>query len=247
MRRQRTTTPRLSLRLARPTESESSTWLLWLVSFLVSLPPAKLTAVFYVSFEDHDAYIIEVDGVEIEPYSLNDNEAGLLTVSVAQRYSVLVQAKNETNTNYALSVRQSEKMYDTVPDTLVVNNTLQIVYAETNAKAAEVEFDEDYPVLDDSKFVPVEQKAQAPADVELRLDVFFDTYDDGTNRASFNNVTYVSPNVPSIFTALTMGDNAFLSQVYGAQTSAFAYKHLQNIQLTVYNWDAGFHPFHLHG
>lgn len=44
-----------------------------------------------------------------------------------------------------------------------------------------------------------------------------------------------------------MGNNSMLSSVYGAQTNAFAYPHMANIQLTVYNWDAGFHPFHLHG
>jgi iron transport multicopper oxidase len=47
-------------------------------------------------------YLIEADGVEIEPINLNEEQNGLLTISVAQRYSVLVQAKNETNTNYAL-------------------------------------------------------------------------------------------------------------------------------------------------
>jgi iron transport multicopper oxidase len=202
--------------------------------------------VFFVNFDQHDVYLIEADGVEIEPLNLSDTELGLLTVSVAQRYSVLVEAKNATDKNYALSVLQSPDMYDAVPDTLVLNNTLQIVYADSNPDAEAIEFDE-FPVLNDSKFVPILKQEQAPADVEYRLDVFFDTYDNGMNRASFNNVTYQSPIVPSIFTALSMGENSLLTQVYGAQTNAFAYKLGQNIQLTVYNWDAGFHPFHLHG
>jgi len=205
-----------------------------------------LTSVFYINWDQHEVFLIEADGVEITPYNINEGELGLLTISVAQRYSVLVKAKNETSTNYALSVLQSEDMYDAIPEALILNNTLQIVYADSNAAAVPVEFAE-YPVIDDSKFVPILKLEQAPADVEYRLDVFFDTYDDGTNRASYNNVTYRSPVVPSIFTALTMGDDAFLPQVYGAQTNAYAYKHMQNIQITVYNWDAGFHPFHLHG
>lgn len=52
---------------------------------------------------------------------------------------------------------------------------------------------------------------------------------------------------PSMFTALTMGNNSFLPQVYGAQTNAFTMPHMSHVQVTVYNWDAGFHPFHLHG
>lgn len=59
--------------------------------------------------------------------------------------------------------------------------------------------------------------------------------------------TFQEPPTPSIFTALTMGKGAMMNSVYGAQTNAFAYPHLSNVQLTVYNWDAGFHPFHLHG
>lgn len=81
------------------------------------------------------------------------------------------------------------------------------------------------------------------------------TYDDGTNRASceslltyttrvpllkyqVNNVTYQMPHTPSIFTALSMGNDSFNSAVYGAQTNAFAYPHMSKVQLTVFNWDA---------
>lgn len=77
---------------------------------------------------------------------------------------------------------------------------------------------------------------------------FTQTYDDGTNRASFNNVTYRMPtSTPSMLTALTMGNDSFNPAVYGAMTNAFTYPHMAVVQLTVFNWDAGFHPFHLHG
>lgn len=77
---------------------------------------------------------------------------------------------------------------------------------------------------------------------------FTQTYDDGTNRASFNNITYQMPtSTPSMLTELTMGNDAFNPAVYGAMTNAFTYPHMAIVQLTVFNWDAGFHPFHLHG
>jgi len=44
-----------------------------------------------------------------------------------------------------------------------------------------------------------------------------------------------------------MGNDSFNSAVYGHQTNAIPYPHGANIQLTVYNWDDGFHPFHFHG
>ena len=63
--------------------------------------------------------------------------------------------------------------YDKVPDTLVLNNTLQIKYADSNANAGEVTFDE-IATLNDTEFVPVLKREMYPADVQIRLDVSFD-------------------------------------------------------------------------
>lgn len=204
-------------------------------------------AMFYIAIDQHDIYVIEVDGVEVEPYLMD-----VLTISVAQRYSVLVQAKNETNTNYAMMFMQSEDMYDTVPEDLVLNNTVQIQYASANANATEVIYD-DIPTINDTDFRPIEIMASAPADVEFVMHAYFDTFDDGTNRASFSldggyqNITYQTPKVPTLFTAASMGNDSYDTDIYGHMTNVMTYKHMQNIQLTLFNWDAGFHPFHLHG
>lgn len=60
---------------------------------------------FYIALDQHDIYVIETDGIEVEPYKLD-----VITISVAQRYSILVTAKNETNLNYAMSIMQAEEM-----------------------------------------------------------------------------------------------------------------------------------------
>ncbi|KAK8847393.1 hypothetical protein IAR55_005251 [Kwoniella newhampshirensis] len=198
-------------------------------------------AMFFLAIDQHDIKIIEVDGVEVEPYILD-----VLTIAVAQRYSILVEAKNQTDRNYAMSIMQAEDMYDYLPEGLVLNNTVQIAYSTSNPPASEVSYDETED-FDDTVLVPLLKAAMAPADIELVLHVNFDTYDDGTNRGAFNNITFQEPPTASIFTALSMGNNSFLSSVYGAQTNAIAYPHMANIQMTVYNWDSGFHPFHLHG
>ena len=61
---------------------------------------------FYIALDQHDIYVIETDGIEIEPYKLD-----VVTISVAQRYSILITAKNETGVNYAMSVMQAEDMW----------------------------------------------------------------------------------------------------------------------------------------
>lgn len=60
-----------------------------------------------------------------------------------------------------------------IPDELVLNNTLQVVYAEDNEPATKVVY-EGWPVLDDTEFVPVLAREMAPADIEYNLHVWFD-------------------------------------------------------------------------
>jgi iron transport multicopper oxidase len=143
--------------------------------------------VFYIALDQHDIYVIETDGIEVEPYKLD-----VITISVAQRYSILVTAKNETGVNYAMSIMQAEEMYvsfapsfffllierlmgryDIVPEGLVLNNTVQIVYDDLNEPASKVVV-AGWPVLDDTDFVPVLQREMAPADIEYELNVWFD-------------------------------------------------------------------------
>jgi iron transport multicopper oxidase len=61
--------------------------------------------VFFIHLDQHDTYIIEVDGVEMTPFLIDT-----LTISIGQRYSLLVKAKSDATTNYALSIGQSEDM-----------------------------------------------------------------------------------------------------------------------------------------
>lgn len=204
-------------------------------------------SMFMVKFQDHDMYVIETDGVECEPYPID-----VVTISVAQRFSILVKAKEKPTQNYGIAVYQSEDMYDVVPPELVLNNTVTLEYFPDQDRAEEFVIEE-YPLINDTEFRPVEKIASAKPDVEFTIHAYFDTFNDGTNRASFTqeggfqNVTYRSPQVPSIFTAMSMGEDAFKPEVYGQQTGVITYKHMDMIQLTVHNWDAGFHPFHLHG
>ena len=50
----------------------------------------------YVWFEDHTMQIVEVDGIYTEP-----SDAEMIYVTVAQRWSVIVTAKNNSDANFA--------------------------------------------------------------------------------------------------------------------------------------------------
>jgi iron transport multicopper oxidase len=124
--------------------------------------------VFFVDFDQHDVQIIEVDGIDIEPSPVET-----LTIAIGQRYSLLVTAKNSTDSNYALSINQSPDMYDAIPDDLVLNNTIQIVY-DADKPAAEPKELDDTPMLDDTVFVPLVQREMLGKTHEFRLDAYFD-------------------------------------------------------------------------
>lgn len=48
------------------------------------------------------------------------------------------------------------------------------------------------------------------------------------------------------FLLTTAGEShAAFSKIYGAQTQAIALNHMDNVEVTIYNWDAGLHPFHV--
>lgn len=68
-----------------------------------------------------------------------------------------------------------------------------------------------------------------------------------TNSAFFNDVTYTTPVVPTLYTALTTGANASNLAVYGSYTNSFILQKDEIIELVLNNDDTGKHPFHLHG
>ncbi len=61
--------------------------------------------VFHLTMQNHTMRIIEVDGTEVTPY-----EVDVLPVAVAQRYSLVVEAKTETDTNFAFMFMQEPLM-----------------------------------------------------------------------------------------------------------------------------------------
>lgn len=53
--------------------------------------------------------------------------------------------------------------------------------------------------------------------------------------------------MPSLYTALSAGEQASDPAVYGTHTNAFVLNRGEVVQIIVNNLDSGRHPFHLHG
>ena len=65
--------------------------------------------------------------------------------------------------------------------------------------------------------------------------------------AFFNDITYIRPKVPTVFTALSSGTSATNPEIYGSNTNAFILEKNQVVEIVLNNYDPGKHPFHLHG
>jgi iron transport multicopper oxidase len=65
-------------------------------------------------------------------------------------------------------------------------------------------------------------------------------------RSCFNNISYVTQIVPSLFTAFSTGTENSNPVIYG-DVNPYVAKKGDIVQLTVNNFDAAIHPFHLHG
>ena len=61
----------------------------------------------YIQMDQHDMTVVEIDGVYTKPHRVSQ-----LFLAAAQRYSVIVQSKRNTNQNYAISVWMEEDMFD---------------------------------------------------------------------------------------------------------------------------------------
>ncbi|THG94600.1 hypothetical protein EW026_g6904 [Hermanssonia centrifuga] len=196
-------------------------------------------AMFYFWIDGHDMRIIEVDGTDVEQSSVD-----LVTVTVAQRYSILVTARNDTSSNWAIHANMDTDMFDTVPPALNPNLTSSITY-DSSASLTDLGFIDLYHDVDDIALVPLDVEPMLPSTRTIELEVTFDTMDDGTNRAMFNQKTFNSPLVPTVFSELTLGSNASVVEAYGPYS--FVLNHLEVMDIVLQNGDAGKHPFHLHG
>ncbi|KAH9941128.1 Fet3 protein [Epithele typhae] len=194
---------------------------------------------FFFWIDGHDMRIIEADGTDVEEFPID-----LIAITVAQRYSVLVTARNDTSSNWAIHANMDTDMFDTVPDTLNPNVTSSITYDSSTSHTTSGTVDE-YHGVDDLSLVPLVAKALPAADRTIELEVLFDTMEDGTNHAMFNMITYNSPLVPAIMSEVSLGSNATIASAYGP--TSFVIDHLDVFDIVLKNGDAGKHPFHLHG
>ncbi|OBA23783.1 hypothetical protein METBIDRAFT_37244 [Metschnikowia bicuspidata var. bicuspidata NRRL YB-4993] len=196
----------------------------------------------YLYMEDHEFTVVAVDGIYVQP-----NTTEMIYITAAQRYDVLITTKNDTSKNYAFMSKFDETMLDLIPDDLLLNSTNYIIYDESLDKPDQYYVDSIDDYLDDFYLVPESgEELLDDSDHLVTLDVMMNNLMDGVNYAFFNNITYTVPKVPILATAISAGEFATNSYIYGNVHPIVLAKD-EIVDIVINNEDTGKHPFHLHG
>ncbi|MCJ1474803.1 hypothetical protein MMC13_003463 [Lambiella insularis] len=198
-------------------------------------------AATYLQFDQHDMTIIEIDGVYTQPQTVSS-----LYVTAAQRYGVLMKAKNTTNQNYAFISSFDLNMFDSVPAYLNPNVTGHLVYNDSAPLPAEPVV-QAFNTYNDFDLIPQDQQSLLPSPDKVVAINFGFMVMDGQNRAVMNNVTYVPQKVPTLYTALTTSSFATNPLVYGVNSNSYVLDYNSIVEIRLANYDTNSHPFHLHG
>ncbi|BDD62312.1 ferroxidase fet3 [Monascus purpureus] len=205
---------------------------------------AFVTQYFYI--EEHTFKIVEIDGVYTEPA-----EAEMLYIAPAQRYTVLLTTKNETDRNYPIVTVADSQLLDTIPSDLRLNLTNWLEYnpsADKPQAVMPVDTSSDLDPFDDIALVPYDHMPLLPApDLVINVTVYMNNLNNGKGYAFLNNISYTAPQVPTLYTVLSAGDQATDPRVYGEFTHSQVLNHNDVVELVLNNADSGAHPFHLHG
>lgn len=210
----------------------------------------------YITLENHEFTIVEVDGTYVKP-----NVTNVLYIAAGQRMSVIVKPKFEPGEPYknsALMQIIDETMLDVIPKGLKLNITNSVLYDNFAPPPQPLYLNdtERFPWFEDlHKYAtndfylkPLNEKPlYSKYDKQIVFDVRMDNLGDGVNYAFFNNITYVQPTIPILTTVLTSGKLATDPRIYSDNTNAFILEKDEIIEIVLNNYDTGRHPFHIHG
>lgn len=206
----------------------------------------------YVKIDNHKLTIVEIDGIYVEPKEVDE-----LYLTVAQRYAVLVTMKSSTDTNYAISATLDTAMFDHIPAWANPDVFGYLVYNSEKPLPKPTPL-RTYDVIDDTTLEPKDgMGALAKVDHQIVISMDFDS-DDGinrsargflaisnltTSRATLNNVTFIAPTVPTLFTAMSAPSKDVTNPLIYGQVNPFVLKSNEVVEIVLINNDNGAHPW----
>lgn len=202
-----------------------------------------------VYFDGHPFTAVGVDGTTVEKYYMG-NET--LRIAPAQRWDILITTKNDTSKNFVIFATLDVNMLFPPLGIPTIegwngNTTAWLVYDETKPLPPQITFYE-FEFFDEvNNLIPYDRMPLLePVDRRIEMTLENATYD-GITRFTINNITYLPQKVPSLYTALSVGNYSTDPVVYGVNSNPFVLKYGEIIEIVVNNKHENLHPMHLHG
>lgn len=203
-------------------------------------------AAAFITFENYTMEIIMQDGSYITPAY-----ADMVRVDTAQRYDVLIRAKEDCENSPFLVALDINPDYTNptaapIPIRWPFNITGHIVM-DPEASTTSVDVVSVFAPVDDLTFTnPDGEGPYGPVTqtIEIDFNFCFDNY--SIPRACLNGQPYVPQLVPSLYTAATVGEDNTNPIVYGA-VNPFIVESDAVVDIVINNFHFAIHPFHLHG
>ncbi|KAI9813851.1 MAG: hypothetical protein M1827_003641, partial [Pycnora praestabilis] len=202
-------------------------------------------------FDQHPMTTVEVDGVYVDPVSQGTQQ---VRIAPGQRQGVLIHTKNDTSTNYAI--------FDTMDVNMLFINKGELPPAGYNTNVTGwLVYDEEEPLpppvvlyelgnsdfYDDINYVPLDKEpVLGPVDHQIIMETSSANIS-GVSRFIINNSTYLGQNVPTLYSALTVGDNYSSNPLVYGQVNPYVIKYNDVVEIVINNLNGNLHPWHLHG
>ncbi|KAI1179146.1 Cupredoxin [Nemania sp. FL0916] len=200
----------------------------------------------FVVFNALQMQIIMIDGTYVQKQAANQ-----LRLLAAQRYDVLITIGSSEQQNYPYLVALDTNADYTAKNASPAvgyhtNFTGQLVNDENGNLNGEAVVEKFYP-QDDSLIIPWDnQTAFGPVTKHWVLNFDYCHDDNGYPRACFNGTTFIGQKVPTLYSAVSLGENNTEVSAYG-QVGAFTVGYNEVLEIVINNHDSAIHPFHLHG
>ncbi|EED19078.1 laccase, putative [Talaromyces stipitatus ATCC 10500] len=203
-------------------------------------------AQFYFHIDAQHMTIIQADGVYTDLQLVQD-----LYLATGQRYGVLLHTLPTASQNYVMLGAMDIAGFPGSAPTPVSPNVTGVLVYDPYLSIPSTPLVEQFIAFDDFCLTPIDSIPLLDPpnkEIVLNLSTFSQVVPlNEQNRGGFNNITYITQRVPSLYTALSGGLYALNPIVYGNHSNAFVLNLNDIVETTIYNYDTGLHPIHTHG
>ncbi|KAJ2847295.1 hypothetical protein IWW36_003925, partial [Coemansia brasiliensis] len=212
--------------------------------YRLNVASMAVTMWFKFNIPGHKLTVIEADGVETEPHTVDGLDLG-----PKQRYSVLVNAKKSSEFNYLYNATLYANFIPKWPGMNPRYYTGIVEYKKgVPVKSHSLPDDEQLEWSDETKLLASDhQPPLEPVDRQIELSAELFKAADGSSYFVLDKLPFATSKIPTLYSAMTMGSLAQNGTIYGPQANAHVLKHLEVVQVTIHNPSELYRSFHLHG